>query len=135
MGIVRSFPLQELSLEEIIINWFGHVDIIITEGYKQSKIPKFEVFRKENNKPPVCFEKEELIAVITSDKINIDKPVFDLNDVESVANKMIEISDFSKPEIIIEGNQNKLLENAILNIAKGNSMLFGSKKITIKITE
>jgi molybdopterin-guanine dinucleotide biosynthesis protein B len=135
MGMMRSFPIKELSLEEIIINFFGDLDIVITEGYKQSKIPKFEIYRKENNKPPVCFDRKELIGVITSDSIDIDKPVFGLEDVESVADKIISMSNFNLPQITIEGLDNKLLEDTILNILKGDALLSGKKNYRLTFSK
>lgn len=135
MGIIRTFPDRELTLEEIIVRWFNNMDIIITEGYKKSSIPKFEIYRKENGKNPVCFDKKELLGVITKDNIDIDRPLFDIEDAMEVADAMVTMSNFSQPEIEVRGTDDALFENAIIDIAKGASFLSGSKKYIIQIIE
>ena len=40
-ALIKSNDENEISVEEIIMRFFPDVDLIITEGYKKSSIPKF----------------------------------------------------------------------------------------------
>jgi molybdopterin-guanine dinucleotide biosynthesis protein MobB len=133
MAFIKSFNGNELSVEEIILRFFSDADLIITEGYKKSSIPKFEVFRKETGKPPVMFNSPYLLGIITDDNINTDKLIFGLNDIEKVADYIINLSFIQKSNVVIEGNADELLKNAILDIAKSFSFFESGKKIKINI--
>ena len=41
------------------------MDILIAEGFKRSRLPKREVFRSENGKPPACRNDPCLTAVVS----------------------------------------------------------------------
>ena len=133
-ALIKSNDENEISVEEIIMRFFPDVDLIITEGYKKSSIPKFEVYRKATGKEPIMFDSPYLLGIITDDEVKADKLIFKLDDIERVANYILEILEFQKPEIEINGNASDLLKKAIYDAAKSNSFFEKSKSIKISVT-
>lgn len=58
-------------------------DIILAEGFKQDKAIKIEVHRKELGPDLLC-TKEELLAVATDEKLDIDVPQYALEDAQGM---------------------------------------------------
>ncbi|MDP4146805.1 MAG: molybdopterin-guanine dinucleotide biosynthesis protein B [Bacillota bacterium] len=79
---------EEKKLEDII-KLFGDLDLIIIEGFKNNNYPKIEVHRRGVNEDFLCnnlnFNIESFIAVASDEALNIDIPVLDLNDANSIA--------------------------------------------------
>lgn len=63
-------------------------DLIIAEGFKKGPQPKIEVFRPgaTGDEAPLCQDDPQLIALISDVSVDLDLPVFGLEDVDSVAN-------------------------------------------------
>lgn len=77
-------------IEELLATYFADVDIVLTEGFKKSSLPKIEVNRKERSSQLMCRGDEDdatLIAVASDEEWDLDVPVLDLNDP-------IEVTDF-----------------------------------------
>ncbi len=75
-------------LEELVESYFADVDIIVTEGFKKSGLPKIEVHRAERSPTLLCRGEEHdptLIAVASDEPLQLDVPVLDLNDPSAVA--------------------------------------------------
>ncbi|HNT03475.1 MAG TPA: molybdopterin-guanine dinucleotide biosynthesis protein B [Bacillota bacterium] len=71
---------KEYSLDEVISK-ISNVDIIITEGFKQERKPKLEVYRKEF--PNEIWSKDEdLFAIITNTPLNKGVPQFDFSEIK-----------------------------------------------------
>lgn len=76
------------TAEELIADYFTDVDIILTEGFKKSSLPKIEVHRRdwsdtllsrgERNDP-------SLLAVVSDALLQLDVPLLDLNSPSQVA--------------------------------------------------
>lgn len=79
---------EEKTIEEII-NLFGDLDIVIIEGFKNSRYPKIEVHRKGIDTNLLCknpnFSTSTFIAVASNEELDMDIPVLNLDDVVSVA--------------------------------------------------
>jgi len=73
------------SFEEIRNKFITEVDIILTEGFKVNDYPKIEVFRSELKRELISTKEDNLIAVATDIKLDIDVPCFDLNDAKGIA--------------------------------------------------
>ena len=76
-------------IEELIAGYFGDVDVVLTEGFKKSGLPKIEVHRRERSDTLLCRDGEHdpsLVAVASDEPLQLDVPVLDLNDPEQVAN-------------------------------------------------
>ena len=75
------------SIEELISTYFSDVDIVLTEGFKKSSIPKIELHRKERSNNLICRGEENdpsLIAVASDEILELDVPVLDLNNAGEV---------------------------------------------------
>lgn len=76
------------SVEELLETYFQDVDIVLTEGFKKSSLPKIELHRRERSATLICRGEEydpALIAVASDERLELDVPLLDLNDAEEVA--------------------------------------------------
>ena len=76
------------SVEELLETYFQDVDIVLTEGFKKSSLPKIELHRRERSATLICRGEEydpSLIAVASDERLELDVPLLDLNDAEEVA--------------------------------------------------
>lgn len=79
-----AFP----PIEELLSTYFTDVDIVLTEGFKKSYMPKIELHRKERSDTLLCRGEEHdpsLVAVASDERLEIDVPVLNLNNAEEVA--------------------------------------------------
>jgi molybdopterin-guanine dinucleotide biosynthesis protein MobB len=75
-------------LRELIATYFGDVDIVLTEGFKQGDLPKIEVHRSERSATLLCrgeIHDPTLIAIASDALMEADVPLFDLNDAAGIA--------------------------------------------------
>lgn len=87
-ALIQKTPSKK-DLEEVVAMIEG-VDIILVEGYKFSNRPRIEVVRSEMGTELVS-PVEHLIAVITDvEGLSVPVPVLNINDVEGVADLIIE---------------------------------------------
>ena len=79
--------VKEVSLDQIVIQHFSDMDIVITEGYQRAGKPQIEVFRSAAHKTPLHKkeEKNTLVAVMSDIPLDLDVPQFDINDVQALA--------------------------------------------------
>jgi molybdopterin-guanine dinucleotide biosynthesis protein MobB len=74
-------------MEDLVLTYFSDVDIVLTEGFKMSSLPKIEVHRQERSPTLLCRGEHNdpmLVAVASDEALNLDVPVLDLNDIKSV---------------------------------------------------
>jgi molybdopterin-guanine dinucleotide biosynthesis protein MobB len=84
---------QSPPIEELLATYFGDVDIVLTEGFKKSGMPKIELHRKERSDTLICRGEEHdptLIAVASDEPLKLDVPVLDLNDPAKVAEFIVQ---------------------------------------------
>jgi molybdopterin-guanine dinucleotide biosynthesis protein MobB len=76
-------------LEELIETYFSDVDLVLTEGFKTSNLPKIELHRRERSPALLCRgdqgDDPNLIAVASDEPLALDVPVLDLNNIKQVA--------------------------------------------------
>jgi molybdopterin-guanine dinucleotide biosynthesis protein MobB len=78
---------------ELITTYFDDVEIVLTEGFKKSDLPKIEVHRQERSATLLCRGEEHdptLLAVASDEALDLDVPVFDINDAAGIANFIVE---------------------------------------------
>jgi molybdopterin-guanine dinucleotide biosynthesis protein B/molybdopterin-guanine dinucleotide biosynthesis protein len=83
-------------IEELIATYFGDVDLILTEGFKKSGLPKIEVHRAERSPTLLCRGEQHdpsLIAVASDEPLELDVPLLDLNNP-------VQVADFLEKHII-----------------------------------
>jgi molybdopterin-guanine dinucleotide biosynthesis protein MobB len=75
-------------IAELLATYFADVDIVLTEGFKQSSMPKIELHRQERSTTLICRGAEHdptLLAVASDEPLELDVPVLDINDASAVA--------------------------------------------------
>lgn len=88
-AVVNNIKNIEPSLEELLKLSKKDIDLVLVEGWKFSKIKKIEVYRKKINKPLLCNENKNFVAIATTSrslKIKKKIPILNLNDTEEVGN-------------------------------------------------
>ena len=76
-------PLELLSL-------MTGMDIVIVEGFKRANLPKIEVFRPENGKPPACRGDRNLMAVVSNASLDWGVPRYTVDDVDILTDVIIQ---------------------------------------------
>jgi molybdopterin-guanine dinucleotide biosynthesis protein MobB len=87
LALVKRYAAAP-SVEELLATYFSDVDIVLTEGFKKSALPKIELHRQERSATLLCRGEEHdptLVAVASDCALELDVPVLDLNDAAQVA--------------------------------------------------
>jgi len=148
IAMVKSHICKEPTIEEIILKYMEGVDLVITEGYKKSGIPKFEVLRKGNGNNPVAFDSEYLIGVITdyvkediSELLNKygNKSIseinyFSIDDIIGVADFITKQLDEAYLDIDIV-TDSEIIERYLKSAFEPLKFLFSSKKIKVEVID
>ncbi len=74
----------EVGLGELL-GRLAPCDLVLIEGFKQEPVPKLEVYRPENGKPPLFPERSDIVAVATDAALDTALPCLPLDDIESIA--------------------------------------------------
>ncbi|EAT15571.1 molybdopterin-guanine dinucleotide biosynthesis protein B [Desulfuromonas acetoxidans] len=90
---------QAPEISDLITTYFSDVDIVLTEGFKQSSMPKIEVFRHHYSTELICRgEKSDpsLIAVASDAPLEVDVPIFDLEEIRALTDFLITTFSLSR---------------------------------------
>ena len=74
----------EPTLEELLSKLMP-VDLVLVEGYKRDRHPKVEAFRAETGNDLIAPGDPTIRAVASDTPMDLDRPVFDLNDTTTIA--------------------------------------------------
>ena len=77
----------------LIATYFDDVDVVLTEGFKMSGLPKIEVHRRERSATLLCrgdHNDSSLMAVASDEPLELDVPVLDINNPVQVADFVVE---------------------------------------------
>ena len=74
----------EVTLDELLAR-LAPCDLVLIEGFKQEPVPKLEVYRPENGKPPLFPERNDIVAVASDAALETALPVLPLNDMNAIA--------------------------------------------------
>ena len=91
--VKQNPPDEEPLLAETISSYCGDLDIVLTEGFKRSSMPKIEVHRRERSSQLLCRGQEHdptLIAVASDSLLQLDVPVYDINDAEGLCELIVD---------------------------------------------
>jgi molybdopterin-guanine dinucleotide biosynthesis protein B len=73
-----------VTLDELLAH-LSPCDLVLVEGFKQEPIPKLEVYRPENGKPPLFPDRPDIVAV-ACDRADIATTLpAALNDIDAIA--------------------------------------------------
>jgi molybdopterin-guanine dinucleotide biosynthesis protein MobB len=70
---------------EALLSRLSPVDLVLVEGYKRDRHPKVEAFRAETGNPLIARDDPTIRAVAADSPVEIDRPVFDLDDTMAIA--------------------------------------------------
>lgn len=87
LALVRKHA-QSPPIETLIATYFADVDVVLTEGFKKSGLPKIEVHRAERSPTLLCRGEQNdpsLLAVASDEFLELDVPVLDLNNPTQIA--------------------------------------------------
>ena len=99
LAVIRKHEVAP-EINELIATYFNDVDIVLTEGFKKSGMPKVELHRQERSKTLLCRGENHdptLIAVASDEPLELDVPVLDLNNPVQVADFIVETFLQGKP--------------------------------------
>ena len=65
--------------------FFEDLDLVITEGYKRENKPKIEVVRAARHADVLLKADSHLVAVVSDIDLNLNVPVFGLEDIDKLA--------------------------------------------------
>lgn len=82
MHELRGAP--EMGLKELLAR-LSPVDLILIEGFKQEHHAKIEAHRAETGQPLIAAGDQSVRAVASDRPLDLDRPVFDLDDTSSIA--------------------------------------------------
>ena len=92
-AMVKRNSREEPPLLETIARYCNDLDIVLTEGFKQSPLPKIEVHRRACGEPLLCRGAENdpaLIAVASDCDLQLDVPVFHLDNAAGLCGLIID---------------------------------------------
>lgn len=75
---------DEPSLSELLQK-LAPVDLVLIEGYKRDSHPKVEAHRTVTGNPLIAPDDPTVRAVASDTPLNLDRPVFDLDDTTAIA--------------------------------------------------
>jgi molybdopterin-guanine dinucleotide biosynthesis protein MobB len=79
---------EEPSLADLVAK-LAPVDLVLVEGFKRDAHPKIEAFRAATDTPLIAPDDPTIRAVASSDPVTTNRPVFDLNDTQSIADFIV----------------------------------------------
>ena len=75
---------SDVTLDDLLAR-LAPCDLVLVEGFKQEPIPKLEVWRPENGKPPLFPERSDIVAVASNVALATSLPRLALDDVAAIA--------------------------------------------------
>jgi molybdopterin-guanine dinucleotide biosynthesis protein MobB len=94
LAMVKQNPEnREPVLTETIAEYCRDMDIVLTEGFKRSQMPKIEVHRGERSERLLCRGEEHdpnLIAVASDSQLDLDIPIYSINDAAGLTDLLVE---------------------------------------------
>ncbi len=94
LAMVKQYPAeQEPTLAESVGAYCGDVDIVLTEGFKKSSMPKIEVHRRACSDRLLCRDDAydgTLVAVASDSMLDIDVPLYDIDDAMGLCDFIVE---------------------------------------------
>ncbi len=87
MQELRGAP--EPSMADLLAR-LSPVDLVLIEGFKREAHPKIEAFRAEAKNPLMAPENATICAVASDTPLDLQVPVFDLNDTAAIADFILQ---------------------------------------------
>ncbi len=105
-GMTAVFrPVEEDPREErygLISPLFVDCDLVLVEGDSQSPGDRLEVWREAVGDQPYAADDRTIAAVISDDRVNVDRPVWKRSPLEALANQVLEFMIIPAPDRPVE---------------------------------
>jgi molybdopterin-guanine dinucleotide biosynthesis protein B len=94
LALIREFEQDaQLNVHQLLAELYDGVDWVLVEGFKQSDLPKIEVWRPSTGQP-VRYPTDDFVVAIATDSADqlpepTLRPVLNLNDVDQVADWLL----------------------------------------------
>lgn len=88
IAMIKDSPDDSL---DHLVAYFADVDLLITEGFKQDRAPKIEIFRSQRHRHPACLEDDTLIAMVSDTPFDLERPCFGPDDIEAIADFIVSV--------------------------------------------
>lgn len=85
LALMRELRNEEEPALADLLKRLAPVDLVLIEGYKRDTHPKIEAHRSSAGKPLIAPEDMTVRAVASDVPLDLDRPVFDLDDTMSIA--------------------------------------------------
>ena len=82
IGMVMDVDHDHQPLE--LLPFLSGMDIVLVEGFERAGLPKIEVYRPEDNKPPACKGDTNLLAVVCDTSLDWGVPQYQSDDFEGI---------------------------------------------------
>lgn len=84
-ALMHELRTEEEPTLDMLLKKLAPVDLVLIEGYKRDLHNKVEAHRAETGNPLIAPDDETVRAVASDVPLDLDRPVFDLNDTVSIA--------------------------------------------------
>jgi molybdopterin-guanine dinucleotide biosynthesis adapter protein len=92
--IAVHLPVREgESAYALLERHYEGCDLVLVEGGLDSTAPKVEVWRRVMGNSPIARERDDVVAVITDDSIDIDVPCWPRSNVPELANLIVALTE------------------------------------------
>ena len=85
IALMHELRDEEEPTLEVLLQRLGPVDLVLVEGYKRDAHPKVEAHRAETGNPLIATDDPTVRAVASDTPLELDRPVFDLDDTKAIA--------------------------------------------------
>ncbi len=77
---------RDLGVDELVTRYFGDADLVIAEGYKRTRLPKIEVYRRRLHPEPLAGRDSSWLAMVSAEPPdNLELPCFNPDQVKELA--------------------------------------------------
>ncbi|WP_147109179.1 molybdopterin-guanine dinucleotide biosynthesis protein B [Tateyamaria sp. syn59] len=85
VALMQELRDQDEPTLDHLLTRLSPVDLFLVEGYKRDAHPKVEAHRAETGNPLIAPDDPTIRAIASDTALDMDRPVFDLNDTKSIA--------------------------------------------------
>ena len=89
-ALITENMKDTFNIDQAITQISSDADIILIEGLKSMPYPKIEVHRKEISNKILCEKDSNIIAIVSDLLLDIKIPSFDLNDIPSIVDFIVQ---------------------------------------------
>ncbi len=95
IGILKDTGKDMSPFE--LMGYMEGVDLVLVEGFKRLPLPKIEVFNPSSEGDlPLCLGDPNLKAIVSTRALNVDVPIFDPRDIESITRFVLELTGLER---------------------------------------